>query len=206
MFLWQPSDGHQDGPPNYWANFTAWPHALTHVSVDIYHFLPAGHAPVPCGPQGAFNCSAACLPTPTTPQWTAEVKGLDCAGAVQRFYEKQMYPRMAPHQRVVLAPLVAPVSLPAISTAMTALRRQTRWPMRTGRRRTVAWMRSSLGITTARRRRAQSRATWEWNRCRRPRRRGRRLGGKLSPPGIWYRSLVRFAVSDRAGNCGCGGI
>eukprot|EP01052_Picozoa_sp_SAG31_P029245 SAG31_NODE_2891_length_4944_cov_2.014035_4_plen_291_part_00 len=101
IFLWQPKDGH--GGPNRWANFTVWPQSLTHVSVDIYHFLPQGSAPVSCG-NGQFNCTAECIPTPSTPAWSAEVKGKNCAAAVRLFYEQQLYPRMAPHQKAVLVP------------------------------------------------------------------------------------------------------
>lgn len=45
VFLWQPSDG--TGGLNRWANFTAWPTALTHVSVDICEtmdIIPPGHS------------------------------------------------------------------------------------------------------------------------------------------------------------------
>ena len=98
IFLWQPEDGH--GGPNRWANFTEWPRSLTHVSVDIYHFLPQGHAPILCA-HGQFNCTAECIPTPSTPAWSAKVKGKDCASAVRLFYEEQLYPRMAPHQKAV---------------------------------------------------------------------------------------------------------
>jgi hypothetical protein len=101
IFLWQPDDGH--GGPNRWANFTEWPQSLTHVSVDIYHFLPQGHAPILCA-NGQFNCTAECTPTPSTPAWSAKVKGKDCASAVRLFYEQQLYPRMAPHQKAVLVP------------------------------------------------------------------------------------------------------
>lgn len=101
IFLWQPSDGH--GGPNRWANFSQWPRALTHVSVDIYHFLPQGHAPVLCA-DGQFNCSAECIPSPSTPEWNSKVKGKDCASSVRLFYEEQLYPRMAPHQKAVLVP------------------------------------------------------------------------------------------------------
>jgi hypothetical protein len=102
VFLWAPADGHRDQPPQHWANFTRWPTGLTHVSVDIYHFLPQGHAPVPCGP--GFNCSSACVPSPSTQTWSARVSGLHCAGAVEAFYREQMYPRMAPHQRTLIVP------------------------------------------------------------------------------------------------------
>ena len=70
IFLWKPEDGH--GGPNRWANFTEWPRSLTHVSVDIYHFLPQGHAPILCD-GGQLNCTAECIPTPSTPAWSAKV-------------------------------------------------------------------------------------------------------------------------------------
>lgn len=75
IFLWQADDGRDCGP-NKWQNFTNFPTGLTHVSVDIYHFLPATDGPraKPCGPDGAFNCTSACLPTPSTAEWTKRVE------------------------------------------------------------------------------------------------------------------------------------